>query len=269
MSARRGIVVAAMSYRDDHEAAQAKIDALARRVDELERENASLHHLRTTNPTLLRRERIFRRAAWLFVAAVALLAAGAALSRVARAPWDAALPLAGAVGLLLMLGAWATFVVAARVVAGPREALMIAGGARGMRALRPGEGAVVIPLLFRVEPLSLEPVSVTAPLRDVRTREGDAATLTLRATLEWQTQTEALVRAAGFALNVPRERVEALVVTVFEREVRGVVSCCRREMLDRDHERVCEEVERSTHDAMERYGLRVATLSYSVEPADR
>jgi len=159
-----------MAFRDDTEAARARADAL-------ERENRELRQrLAEGRSEPARVQRSPRRAAWLLIAAgIAVLVLGALLAGVLRLPPNVVLVATVVLAAMLTGLGLATRQVH---IAGPNELLVILGRRRvlpdgqvvGYRVVH-GGSVLVLPVLERVERLSLEPIALTLELGHLRTSD--------------------------------------------------------------------------------------------------
>lgn len=232
-----------MTYRDDLAAAQARADALQRRVVELEAENAALVHVRDRAVGRPRPDVPKRR----FVrnAAVGALTAGAGFALASALVAD---PLVRVILMIAGVGclplAMSFLILATRwIKAGPDEAMIVSGGKRGPRVIAPGHGSFVAPFVEEAHLLDLRPVEVTARVGDVDLR----ATARIR-----HSERDILLAAQHFLGN--EDRIPPEVARILESAARDALG--RRPELDRAEELTIE----LAANALDQRGLEVEGL---------
>lgn len=244
-----------MTYRDESSAALARVDALEDRVRELERENSALRAAAGASRALSRRSALMRLSLALWALATVFLTLGVVLSLMVAPPFDALLPVFGATMLALSLAGAASMAAAMRVVAGPREVLLLSSG-RGLDVALPGEGRVAFPLLhgLAVARVEARPVELTlaAP-----TRDGQRVVVTVKATVGWVMTRESLSRAATSLLGAGDESVDRVMLPSLERAAREVIAGERADEVERYEPELCARVEKLVAEEVDALGLDV------------
>src|SRR5581483_1925548 len=143
---------------------------------------------------------------------------------------------------------------------GPNQALIISG-LGGMRVVK-GGGALVWPIIHRVDELSLELMSFdVAPTQDLYTRQGVAVNVEAVAQIKVKSDHESILTASEqFLSKNPQER-KALIRLSMEGHLRGIVGQMAVEEIVKQPELVSERMRANVSEDMSKMGLEVVSFT--------
>ena len=254
-------------YRDDLGAAQARVDALERRVAELEAENRALRARDDASEpawSSLRR----RKAAMLAITTalsagmvgIGLIVGGSVL-QVAVVISAVVLGSASVVAWLFVKPADGEVVVLSR------RTLRLAGGQNIGYRLLLDHGALRYPIVEKVHRLSLAPIAVELDVVNAYTETGATVGLRGRAVVRLLGHASAVSDAIGRFLGRPMSDIARVAGETVEGYLRGLVAEMTVDELENQPAAVADRVMEFARWDLERLGLVVDTLELSVVPS--
>lgn len=262
-----------MTFRDDLGAAQARADALARRVDQLERENAALRRgdeleLTTTGDADDAPDRLRTSLGLMMILPAIILSVLGGLALAFELPILGG-PLLVLAALLFVANGLLLKVVE---VAGPGWRLIVSGRPRRLPdgttvPYRVTGGRVVrVPLLERAERLDVRPRPIRGRVTGAFARTGERIDLELVATIRLAGSEPLIHRAIERFLGQDRSAVAAVALQTIEGCARGAVSALTADEV-RDRTRLLAEkvLDEAAHRLAE-LGIEIDALELAPAP---
>lgn len=255
-----------MAFREDSEAARARIDALERQLAESQRETERLRAGAGTTRVQAERSAVLRRPG-LWVGLTAAMLGTAALIELdgGRPPWDELFPFLGAGSIACTLAAIAT---ALWTHARPDEIVVLSGrrhrtpdgGELGYRVLAPGRGALRVPLLERVDRLDVGALPIELELRDASAGDGPID-VRVMAVVAIATTSPRVERAVERFLGRPRGDLVKVARETIEGATRAVIAKVEAKQVERERALVADQIGNFVEDDLDRLGLELTTLT--------
>jgi uncharacterized membrane protein YqiK len=241
-------------FRDNEEAAQARVDVLLREIESLKAENQRLKAQSPGSGGV---------AVGISIEAIlsALLWSSVLFGVVYFLPKSAGPLIVAGLSALMLLQMF--YIRTVSIASKPGEALIVSGRKHhtpdgrvvGYRVLRPGERMLFLPMIDKATPFSLRPVLLSGDLSSVYLKGAQKVHLSFSAVCRVSEQH--IHNAVERFLDRPAEEIAKVAREVAEGSLRGMSASLSLDDLQRDHQKISDMFMKESREDFEKLGLEL------------